>query len=65
MPLVGCWLPGAPGPDLPHRDVRQHPGHHRRQDLVQALRADLHHHRQPGRGGPPARRPRAPSVRRV
>ena len=66
LPLVlGCGLPGPPGPDLPHRYLRQHPGHHRRQDLLQALRTDLHHHRQPGCGGPPPWRPCPASVRCV
>ena len=50
---------------MSRRHLRQHPGDPRRQDLLQALRADLHVHRVPRRGRPAPRCPRPPSLRRL
>ena len=60
--VLGCGLSGSPGSDMSHRHLREHPGDPRRQDLLQAVRPDLHLHRVPGCGRPLARSPRPPSL---
>ena len=60
---AGCRLSRASRPHMSRGNLREHPGDHRCQDLLQAVRSHLHLHRVPGSGRPVAGRPGPASLR--